>query len=420
MDKNLIFALLLVVAGGGFLFGQALSVLNLRHRRGGVPASLQGFVDEERYAKSRAYQAEKGRFGLVYGCFGFALVLAMLLSGGFGWWDTQVKAVVAGDIPRALVYFGSLLLASEVAGIPWELYAVFGIEARWGFNRMTAKTFVADKLKGWLLSGLISGGLLALFIWLFGLLGSGFWLWFSLVAAVFMLLMNLLYTSLILPLFNKLTPLPEGELRAAIQAYAEANGFPLGRVLVMDGSKRSTKANAFFSGLGKQKNIVLFDTLIEKHPVEEVVAVLAHEIGHWRHGHVRMGLVLGVLQVTLTLAVLSLVVGSPVLSLALGGQAWSLPLNLLAFGLLYSPLSSLIGLGMMVLSRRHEYQADAWARATGCGPALAQGLKRLSADSLSDLYPHPWLVFWEYSHPPLLARLARLEAAAGNGPLNPR
>jgi STE24 endopeptidase len=389
-------------------------VLNLRHPRGPVPEGLRGFIDEERHERGRRYRNDRGRFGIASASLGFAATLALLLLGGFGWWDGVVDGWIgrqaAFGIPHALVFFGGLILANDLLGLPLELWAVFGIEAKYGFNQTTPATFAADKLKGWLLGSLVGGALLAAFLCMLAWLGAVFWIWFALVAVAFMLAANLLYASLILPLFNKLSPLPEGGLREAIEACARCAGFPLGRILVMDGSKRSTKANAFFSGLGRQKNIVLFDTLVEKHPAEEVVAVLAHEVGHWKRRHTLTGFLLGAAQVTLTLFVLSLLVASPQLSAALGGAGLSVPLNLLAFSLLYAPLSALAGLGLMVLSRRHEYQADAFAAAMGHGPALATALKRLSADSLSDLHPHPWLVFWEYSHPPLLDRLAALEA----------
>jgi len=279
------------------------------------------------------------------------------------------------------------------------------IEERYGFNRTTVKTFVLDKLKGYVLAALIGGGLLALLIYLIQVIGPAFWIWFAMVASVFALLMNMFYTSLILPLFNKLTPLGDGELKSAIESFARKVNFPLDNVFVIDGSKRSAKANAFFSGIGRKKKIVLYDTLIQNHSTEELVAVLAHEVGHFKKKHIVWGLVLSVLQIAFTLWILSMMVYNENLSFALGGDQYAIHLNLLAFTILFSPISGITGLLMAVYSRRNEFEADAFARKYYSGQALAGALKKLSVDSLSNLFPHPWYVFFHYSHPPLLKRL---------------
>ena len=267
------------------------------------------------------------------------------------------------------------------------------------------KTFIIDKLKGYALGGLVGGLMLSVLLYLIQQIGPPFWIWFGILAAVFILLVNMFYTSLILPLFNKLTPLPDGELKSAIEGFARKVNFPLDNVFVMDGSKRSKKANAFFSGIGKKKKIVLYDTLISNHSTEELVAVLAHEVGHFKKKHVITGYVLSVIQIFLTLYILSLMVFNPTLSLALGGSQQAIHLNLLAFGILYSPISGITGLGMTLYSRKNEFEADAFARESFSGQALARALKKLSVDSLSNLYPHPLYVFFHYSHPPLLERL---------------
>lgn len=301
------------------------------------------------------------------------------------------------------------MLASDILTLPFQLYSTFVIEEKYGFNKTTIKTFFSDKLKGYFLAVLIGAPLLALLIFLVQSVGPSFWIWFSLIAAVFILFMNMFYTTLILPLFNKLTPLPDSELKTAIREFAKKVSFPLDNIFVIDGSKRSSKANAFFSGIGRKKKIVLYDTLLQKHSTEELVAVLAHEVGHFKKKHIVWGFVLSITQVVLTLFILSLMVYSEELSFALGGSQLSLHLNLVAFTILYAPISGMTGLFMSLYSRKNEFEADAYAAETYSGPALARALKTLSVDSLSNLYPHPWYVFFHYSHPPLLKRLEAIE-----------
>jgi STE24 endopeptidase len=304
------------------------------------------------------------------------------------------------------------MLAADILTLPFQFYAMFVIEEKYGFNKTTLKTFFIDKLKGYLLAAIIGAPLLGLLIFLIGSIGPNFWIWFALIASLFILFMNMFYTTLILPLFNKLTPLPEGDLKSAIQNFASGVEFPLDNILVIDGSKRSSKANAFFAGIGKKKKIVLYDTLIQNHTTEELVAVLAHEVGHFKKKHIIWGFVLSIIQVFFSLFILSLMVYTENLSLALGGIEHSIHLNLIAFSILFSPISGFTGLFMSMYSRRNEYEADCYARETFSGSALASALKKLSVDSLSNLYPHPWYVFFHYSHPPLLKRL---EALGGSG-----
>jgi STE24 endopeptidase len=279
------------------------------------------------------------------------------------------------------------------------------IEDRYGFNKMSVKTFINDKLKGYPLGAVIGGGLLSVLIYLVKWIGPDFWIWFSLIACAFILAMNMFYTSIILPLFNKLTPLPDGELKDAIEAFSRKVNFPLDNIFVIDGSKRSSKSNAFFSGIGKKKKIVLYDTLIQNHSNDELVAVLAHEVGHFKKKHIVWSYVLSVVQIVFTLYILSLMIFNESVSFALGGSQLAIHLNLLAFGILFSPISGITGLLMNLLSRKNEFEADAYARETFGGEALGRALKKLSVDNLSDLYPHPWYVFFHYSHPPLLTRL---------------
>ena len=404
-------SLLYVVIGiltFNYLLGRLLSYLNDKSFKPELPDELKEFYDEEKYKKSQEYDRVNGRFSFITSTFSFAVMLAMLLLGGFAWVNAWVSTITDHSILTVLLFFGTLSIASDIIGIPFSLYSIFVIEERFGFNRTTVKTFIMDKIKGYFIGGLIGGGLLALFVWFYESTGELFWLYGWLAFSGFSLLMTAFYATVIVPLFNKLTPLEDGDLRRAIEAYCEKVSFKLDNLFVMDGSKRSAKANAFFSGLGSKKRIVLYDTLIENHTEEELVAVLAHETGHYKLKHTRSSLVLSVLQTGLMLYILSLVIGSPTLSAALGIEESSFHIGLLVFGLLYSPLSMIFGIGMNMLSRKNEYEADAYAKDTYNGEALGSALKKLSVDNLSNLTPHPLHVFFNYSHPTLLQRLKAL------------
>jgi STE24 endopeptidase len=332
----------------------------------------------------------------------------MLAGGGFGWIDSLLRPYFENEILLALAFFAVLMLASDILTIPFQWYSTFVIEEKYGFNKTTTKTFVVDKLKGYLLAAIIGGGLISTLIYLVKAMGPNFWIWFSVLASLFVLFINMFYTSIILPMFNKLTPLPEGELKTAIEDFARKVRFPLDNIFIIDGSKRSKKANAFFSGIGKRKKIVLYDTLVENHTTDELVAVLAHEVGHFKKKHIVWGYVLSIVQIVFTLFVLSTLMFEETVTLALGGTQLAVHLNLVAFGILFSPISGITGLFMKIYSRKNEFEADAYARETFDGKALSNALKRLSVDSLSDLYPHPLYVFFHYSHPPLLERLKAL------------
>jgi STE24 endopeptidase len=285
---------------------------------------------------------------MITSTFNFVLIIAMLLSGGFAWLDKQVRTYTTNPVWMAIMFFGALGIASDIIGTPFSIYHTFVIEEKFGFNKTTVKTFILDKVKGYLLAAIIGGGLLALIVWIYGMTGKYFWLYTWGVMAVFMMFATMFYSSIILPLFNKLTPLPQGELRSAIEAYCSKVGFKLNNLFVMDGSKRSSKANAFFSGLGAKKKIVLFDTLINKHSNDELVAVLAHEIGHYKN---------------------------PSLAEALGAKQSSFHLDILVLGMLYSPLSEILGILMNMLSRKHEYEADNYAKTTFKQPEAASCLR---------------------------------------------
>lgn len=389
-----------------YVFGRILTYLNSKSNRGPLPDELKDTYDEEKYRKTQEYEQVNTRFGVITGAFSFLLMLLMLVFGGFGMLDEWVRTITYGQpITTTLLFFGVLAVASDILGIPLELYHTFVIEEKFGFNKMTVGTYIKDKLKGYLLGGVLGVILISFLVWFYTTTGEYFWLYAWGLVTFFMVIMTALYGSIIVPLFNKLTPLEEGELRTAIEEYATSVNFKLENVFVIDGSKRSGKSNAYFTGLGSKKKIVLYDTLIEQHTTEELVAVLAHEIGHYKKKHIPVSMAISILQTGLVLFILSLFIGNPVLSQALGGAEPSFHLGLVAFGMLYSPISTITGILMNMLSRKNEYEADNYAATTYKGQALKDALKKLSANNLSNLRPHPLYVFINYSHPPLLSRL---------------
>lgn len=409
MNPETILYIILGISLISYLFDQALDYLNLKALKPEIPPEIQDFYETVKYQKSLAYQKEQSRFSFLSSAFSFALSFGMLLLGGFGWIDSWLRPIIENQIVLALAFFGVIMIVSDIISIPFQWYSTFVIEEKYGFNKTTVKTFIVDKLKGYVLGAVIGGALVSVLIYLVNSIGPDFWIWFGLIAATFILFVNMFYTSLLLPLFNKLTPLGDGELKTAIEQFSKKVNFPLDNIFVMDGSKRSAKANAFFSGIGKKKKIVLYDTLITNHSTEELVAVLAHEVGHFKKKHIIWSYLISIIQVFFVLFVLSRMIFNEDLSLALGGSQQAIHLNLIAFGILFSPISGITGLLMSLLSRKNEFEADAYAKETYDGNALSNALKRLSVDSLSNLYPHPAYVFFHYSHPPLLQRLDALK-----------
>jgi STE24 endopeptidase len=412
MSADSILTIILSITIAGFIFEQLLEYINLTAQRSDIPPEISSFYNRDKYITSLEYHKESTRFGFVTSAFGFLLSMTMLSLGGFGWFDNFLSGFIDNEILRALVFFGVLAFAGDILTMPFQWYSTFVIEEKYGFNKTTYRTFLLDKVKGYLLGAVIGGGLLSLLIYLITLLGENFWIWFALAAGSFILVVNMFYTTLILPLFNQLTPLPEGELKQAIEEFSKRVNFPLENVFVIDGSKRSKKANAFFSGIGRRKKIVLYDTLIANHSIEELVAVLAHEVGHFKKKHIIQSYILSLLQIVFMLFILSKIVFDENVSQALGANGLSIPVNLLAFGILFSPISSITGLFMTILSRKNEFEADSYARKHYNADALSHALKKLSVDNLSNLYPHPLYVFFYYSHPPLLQRLEALSRPA--------
>lgn len=408
---QILFYIIIGVVIADFIFERILGYLNATRWSDLLPEELKGIYDEEKYRKQQAYQRVNYHFSLITSTYSLAILMLMFVFTGFAWVNDIALSVSGNSVLTALIFFGILMLASDLLSTPFSVYDTFVIEQKFGFNKTTPKTFILDKMKGWLIGAVIGGGLLALIIYIYQLTGKNFWWYAWMVVTFFSIFMVLFYSNLIVPLFNKQTPLPEGELKSAIESFASKVGFKLDNIYVIDGSKRSTKANAYFTGLGPKKRIVLYDTLIKDMTTDELVAVLAHEIGHYKKKHVIWGLLLGILQTGVMLFIFSRFIGNPDLSAALGVSQPSFHIGLIAFGILYSPISIITGLAMNIFSRKNEYQADAFAATHFSGDELASALKKLSVNNLSNLRPHPLYVFFHYSHPTLLQRLAALQKA---------
>ena len=386
-----------------------LDHLNQSTAGNALDPSVAGLYDPSERERSIAYSAEKTRFGFYSSTFSTIIMILALCYGWFAALDSWVRDRFDSQIVVSLVFIASLSVISWWLNLPFQLYSIFGIEARYGFNKITPKTFVVDTMKGTVLATLIGGALLTAVLWIYQELGGRFWIFAWALVSGFSLIMFMFGTSLILPLFNKLTPVADGELRTAIEKYCASQGYSLGRLFVMDGSKRSTKANAFFSGLGSSKTIVLFDTLIEKLSTREIVAVLAHEIGHYKKKHTLSMFIFSNIQTFATFALLGWLLGYPELSTALGAENASFHLSALTFFILFTPLSILLGLLNNSWSRHNEFEADTFARETNDAGALKSALKKISTDSLANLSPHPLYVAFNYTHPPLAQRLRNLD-----------
>lgn len=394
-----------------FLVRLAGDLLNLTRLKGEPPAEFRDALDADAHDKTLAYTRARLVFGMWSSAWDLALLLAFWALGGFAAWDETVRGWGLGPVAAGVVFIGGLGFAAELLSLPRQVYSTFVLEARFGFNRTTPATFIADRLKGWALAALLGGALLAAVLWLLGRAGGSAWLWAWGVTAAFGLLLQFIAPTWIMPLFNKFTPLPEGALRTAIFDLARRVEYPLSNVFVMDGSKRSSKTNAFFTGFGKNKRIALFDTLVKRHTVPELTAVMAHEIGHYKEGHVKTGAALTILQQGAMFYLLSWALRSEALFAAFG-VAPSAYAGLVFFGFLCRPVSFVLGLALTALSRRHEFQADRYAlRVMGDAAPMVGALKKLAASNLAQLTPHPFYVFLHYTHPPLPARVAALRRA---------
>lgn len=410
MNSNILFYTIISILIIDFLFDSYLNFLNQRKYDAKIPEKLADVYDEDAYKKSQAYKKENARFSRITSLFSITLTLLFFLFEGFKFVDELARLYTNNAILVALIFFGIILLGSDILTTPFSYYKTFIIEEKFGFNKMTRKTFWLDKLKSWLMSIILGGGILSIVILFYEYTGDHFWIYTWFFIAVFTVFMNLFYAKLIVPIFNKQTPLEEGELKTAIESYAQKVGFTLQNIFVIDGSKRSTKANAYFSGFGSQKRITLYDTLINDLETNEIVAVLAHEVGHYKRKHIIFNLFISLILTGFMLYLLSLFISSPLLSNALSVSIPNFHIGMIAFGILYSPISEITGLLMNIVSKKFEYQADNYAKNTFDSRYLISSLKKLSKNSLSNLTPHPAYVFVHYSHPTLLQRIENLES----------
>lgn len=406
---NTLFFLILIIPVTGFLLERYLEHLNAGMWSDKLPDKLKGICDEEEYRKTQYYHKDNKKLSLWSSSFNLLIILAMIAAGGFALVDSLARSLGNNAIVVSLLFFGIIGLASDLLNVPFSLYDTFVIEKKYGFNKMSITTFITDHLKSWIIALIVGAPVLGLITWFYYKAGPLFWVYAWGLITAFSIFMNLFYSELIVPFFNKQTPLEEGTLREKIEKFASSTGFKLRDIYVIDGSKRSTKANAYFSGFGPKKRIVLFDTLIKEMTEDEIVAVLAHEIGHYKKKHVIMTLIFSVLLTGVMLFLFSLVVNNPSLSRALGAEEPGFHLGLIVFGILYSPLSLLIGLVSNYISRKNEFEADRFVKENYKPEYLTDALKKLSVKNLSNMMPHPAYVFFHYSHPPLLQRLEKLE-----------
>ena len=400
-----------------YLFSNILDYLNHKNWKDEIPSELKDFYDKKKYKQAKQYAISKNKIGLLSSTTSFLLVVSLLVFNGYGYIDQLVNSFslnlflpfeINNSFIESGIFFLILFTLNLIISIPFSYYNTFVIEENFGFNKTSKSTFFFDIIKSSMLSILIGGFLLFLALYLFDSLNDGFWLYLWIGLSLLMVFINMFYADLIVPIFNKLTPLENGELRKKIENYSKQVGYLLKNIYVIDGSKRSTKANAFFSGLGPRKTIALYDTLIEKHSENELVAVLAHEVGHFKKKHVFSGLLMSVIQIGVMTFFFELCLKLPEISQALGGSDVSFHLGLIGFTIIFSPISMMSGILMNYISRKNEFEADSYAKETYNGDDLSLALKKLSVDSLSNIYPPPLYVFFHYSHPPLIKRLRAL------------
>ena len=414
-EHNLYFWIILIAVIVIFLLDLVSEWLNLKALKPELPKEFGDVFDSDKYLQSQSYTRTTTRFGFLASTYGLVLFLTFWLIGGFNWLNSTICAWGFGEVTTGLLFFGILFVVNEILTLPFDLHNTFKIEDRFGFNKTTMRTFLADKMKGGLLAIILGGPILALLLWLFSseFLQGKAWLWGWVALSGFSLLMAYLAPAIILPLFNKFEPLEDGELKDSINAMATKCKFPLTELSVMDGSKRSSKSNAFFTGFGKNKKIALYDTLIENHTTAELVAVLAHEIGHFKKKHIIQTMVIGILQTGILFFLLNVFIQNEKLSAAFGVTTPTVYCSFLFFAMLFKPISNILSVAMRILSRRNEFEADAYAAELTCEPnSLISALKKLSADNLSNLTPHPFYVFMNYSHPPVITRIEALQKSS--------
>ncbi|MCK4467167.1 MAG: M48 family metallopeptidase [Desulfobacterales bacterium] len=412
---NLIAIIILVAIISDFILHILADCLNLKELRVELPEAFHSLYDKERYKKSQEYLRANTHFGWIASVFDITVLLIFWFGKGFPFLDQWARSLNYGSITTGLIYIGILLFVKTILSLPFSIYSTFVIEERFGFNKTTWLTFFLDLIKVLILSILLGGPLLAGILIFFEYAGANAW-WYSwIVVTLFMLILQFIAPAWIMPLFNKFKPLEDGELKNSIMTYAHSINFPLKNIFVMDGSRRSSKSNAFFTGFGKHKRIALFDTIIDQLTATELLAVLAHEMGHYKKRHILQSIIIGILQTGLMLFLLSLFIFYHGLFDAFYMDKISVYTGLIFFGILYLPINFFIGIFIHMHSRKNEYEADRFAvETTGKPVSMADALKKLSINNLSNLIPHPFYVFLNYSHPPVLNRLKAILSTEKN------
>mgnify|MGYP001807527137 CR=1 FL=1 len=391
-----------------FSFSSILEYINDKNWKNDIPSELEDFYNKEKYLQAKEYKKLRGKVSLISSIISTSLTLLILSTGIYGYVSDYIYEIYSSSFIHSAIFFLFFYFINMIISIPVSFYSTFVIEEKFGFNKTTKKTFFTDILKGILMTLIIGGFLLGAALFIYDFFSDGFWIWLWLGLSLFTIFMSMFYTTLIVPIFNKLSPLENGTLKEKIHAYSKEIGYSLKNIFIIDGSKRSSKANAYFSGLGPKKTIALFDTLVEKHTEEELVAVLAHEVGHYKKNHIKQGMIISVIQIGLMCYLFEICTKLPEITTALGAEVGAFHLGLIGFSLLFSPIGLILGIFGNIISRKNEFEADDYAKKTYDGESLKLALKKLSVDSLSNLHPHPLYVFIHYSHPPLLERLKAL------------
>jgi len=410
---NIYLAIILIILIGEYFFNLTIEILNLKHLKTTLPNEFNGLYDSDKYKKSQEYLKETTRFGLFTDTLMTFLTITFILAGGFNIIDRISRDFGFGEIITGLIFVAMIMLFMQIINLPLSAYSTFIIEEKYGFNKTTVKTFILDILKGWILVAVLGGILFSVILWFFGKTGEFAWLYCWTAVTVFQIFVMFIAPVVIMPLFNKFTPIEDCELKTTLEDYADKESFKMKGIFTMDGSKRSTKSNAFFTGFGKFRRIVLFDTLIEKHSTDELVSILAHEIGHYKKKHILTHLLTSITTNGIMFYILSFFLDNPGLFEAFKMDHISIYAGLLFFGFLYAPIEMIISIFSSIISRKNEYQADEYSVRTYNKPeAMILALKKLSVDNLSNLTPHPLKVFLSYSHPPVLERIKAIRKLA--------
>ena len=408
ISPQILFNILIAIIILNFFKDSILDYLNSKYFDNEIPNIISDIYDKEKYLKSQEYKKTQYKFNRISSIYSLLILLLFFYFDGFLILDNYCRSLFDSELIISLSFFGIIYFGNDLLSIPFSIYHTFIIEEKFGFNKTTKKTYIIDKLKSWLLTILFGGGILSFIILQFEYVGQNFWIVAWIFISVLTLLINGLYAQIIVPLFNKQTKLEDGELKSEIEKYSKKVGFNLSNIFVIDGSKRSTKANAYFSGFGKQKRVTLYDTLINKLTKNQIVAVIAHEIGHYKKNHIIFNLLFSIIQSGIMLYILSLLIYMPIFSEALNIENHSFHIALITFSILYTPISEISSLIFNLFSRKFEYEADEYADKSFDGKYLIEALKVLTKDSLSNLTPHPKYVWWHYSHPTLLERINQL------------